>query len=217
MQLLDWYREVHSKMPPKKTLLEMGGGPTIYQLISAAPKVGEIIFTDYSQNNLDIVRNWRNKKHSFWDKYIEHSLKTDKDISKRDIFARKKEIADKIKKLVLLDAGKTDNYLINQFDIVQSSFCLESSTDDISEYKRMLKNVFYYLKPQGIFLMTALEGAIAYKVGKKYFPAIYLDKELAKEYLTEADFKIEKMEKVNSENSDNSKYHGFLLIKAEKK
>jgi hypothetical protein len=43
---------------------------------------------------------------------------------------------------------------------------------------------------------------------------LILDKELIKEYLKEAGFKIEVMEKVNSENSDSSKYHGFLFIKA---
>lgn len=81
----------------------------------------------------------------------------------------------------------------------------------------MIKNCFYYLKPEGIFLMVALEGAIAYKVGKRFFPAIYLDKELITKYLNEAGFKILKMEKINSDNSDSSKYHGFLFIKAIKK
>lgn len=64
--------------------------------------------------------------------------------------------------------------------------------------------------------MAALEGAVAYKVGKKYFPAIYLDKELAKEYFKEAGFCIEEINKVTAENSDSSKYHGFLFIKAKK-
>ena len=65
--------------------------------------------------------------------------------------------------------------------------------------------------------MATLEGAMAYKVGKKYFPAIYLDKELMKKYLLEAGFKVEKIKKVFSENSDSSKYHGLLFIKAVKK
>jgi predicted methyltransferase len=105
---------------------------------------------------------------------------------------------------------------VNKFDLIQSNFCLESSTDDISEFKRMLENIFSYMKPNGVLLMTALEGAVAYKVGEKYFPAIYLDKELIREYLEEAGFKIEEMDKVNAENSDSSKYHGFLFIKAKK-
>lgn len=81
----------------------------------------------------------------------------------------------------------------------------------------MLRNLFHYLKKDGILLMVALEGAVAYKVGKKYYPAIYLDKELAREYLKETGFKIEIIEKIGAENSDSSKYHGFLFIKAVKR
>lgn len=216
IQLLDWYKRIYKNIPDNNLLLEIGGGPTIYQLISATPKVKEIFFTDFSQKNLDTVKKWIKEKNSFWDKFIKYSL-GEKSVSIKNILERKNQIAGKIKNLVLLDAGKMDNSLKNKFDIVQSNFCLESSTDDISEYKRMLKNIFYYLKPKGMFLMTALEGAVAYKVGKKYFPAIYLDKELVTEYLTQAGFKIETMEKVFSDNSDSSKYHGFLFVKAIRK
>ena len=154
-------------------------------------------------------------KNSFWDKFIKYSLENKEGVvSQKQINQKREEITHKIKKLVLSDASKKQDKFVKKFDIVQSNFCLESSTDDISEYKRMMKNLFYYLKPKGTLIMTALEGAVAYKVGKKYYPAIYLDKELIKEYLKEAGFKIEKLVKINSENSDSSKYHGFLFIKA---
>lgn len=216
VQLLEWYKNTYSEIKKGGTLLEIGGGPTIYQLINAADKVESIIFTDFSQKNLNTVKEWIKNKNSFWDKFIEYSLKTKtkQTVPKEQVSERKNEISNKIKKLIVLDISKKDNDLVNKFDIVQSNFCLERSTDDISEYKRMLKNVFYYLKTEGIFLMVAIEGAMAYKVDKKYYPAIYLDKELAIEYLSEAGFKIEKMEKVQSDNSDSSKYHGFIFIKA---
>ena len=217
--LLDWYKSIYSVVGKKDQLLEIGGGPTIYQLISASGKVDRITFTDYSQSNLDTVKTWANNKGCFWDKYIEYSLKTPRNnkITKKDINAKKEEVSNVLKEFILLDVGHKSDSLVNIFDIVQSNFCLESSTDDISEFKRMLKNVYYYLRPKGIFLMVALEGAIAYKVGKKYFPAIYLDQELAEEYLTEAGFQIVKMQKILSDDSDSSKYRGFLFIKAIKR
>jgi hypothetical protein len=214
--LLDWYRNIYDNMGEKQSLLEIGGGPTIYQFISASTKVKSITFTDFSQKNLNTLKQWTKNRNSFWDKFIEYSLKNEqgKNIPRKEIGARKKQVASKISKFILMDVGKRQNSFENKFDIVQSNFCLESSTDDISEYKRMLRNLYHYLKKNGILLMVALEGAIVYKVKKKYYPSIYLDKKLAREYLKEAGFRIEKMKKINSENSDSSKYHGFLFIKA---
>ena len=217
--LLDWYKTIYSEMGKKDALLEIGRVPIIHQLISASDKVKNITFTNYSQKNLDELAGWAKNNSSFWDKFIEYSLKIElgKNITKKEIGTRKEDISNKLKKFILLDVSQKSDRLVNKFDIVQSNFCLESSTDDISEYKRMLKNAFCYLKPGGTFLMATLEGAMAYKVGKKYFPAIYLDKELMKKYLLEAGFKVEKIKKVFSENSDSSKYHGLLFIKAVKK
>ncbi|HNU96007.1 MAG TPA: bifunctional adenosylmethionine decarboxylase/class I SAM-dependent methyltransferase [Candidatus Magasanikbacteria bacterium] len=217
--LLEWYENTYAKMKKGGKLLELGGGPTIYPLISASAKVNDITFSDTSKKNLDIIKTWMHRQNSFWDKFINHSLTKElhKTPSKKEIRGRKKMIAGKIKKLIITDIGLNDERLVNKFDIVQSNFCLESSTDDISEYKRMLKNVFEYLKPKGTLLMTALEGAVAYKVKNKFYPAIYLDKEFAKQYLSEAGFKILRLEKIIADNADSSKYHGILLVKATKK
>lgn len=214
-KLLDWYSDIYSDIQPQGTLLEIGGGPTIYQLISASEKVEKIIFTDYFQKNLDNIIEWQGSKNSFWDKFIEYSLGGGSIVSKAEISSRKNDIASKIKTIKRLDISEINNELSDEkYDIVQSSFCLESSTDDISQFKRMLGNINNYLKPGGIFIMTALEGAIVYKIGKKYLPAIYLDKEIISGYLRQFGFKITRIDKILSDNSEKSKYHGFLLIKA---
>jgi hypothetical protein len=40
------------------TLLEVGGGPTIWQLLSASKHVGNITFTDHMQDNVAAVERW---------------------------------------------------------------------------------------------------------------------------------------------------------------
>ena len=94
MALLDWYRDMYRKIGSKKSLLEIGGGPTIYQLISASSKVKNITFTDYSQKNLDAVNSWVKNKDTFWDDFIEHVLKGEfvRNVSKNEIATRKKSI-----------------------------------------------------------------------------------------------------------------------------
>src|SRR5689334_2040520 len=46
-ELLRFFAEAFKLVPPETVMLEFGGGPTIYQLISAAVKVSTIDFTDY--------------------------------------------------------------------------------------------------------------------------------------------------------------------------
>ena len=45
---------------PNASLLEFGGGPTIYSLISACHRVGQITFADYAATNREEVQMWRN-------------------------------------------------------------------------------------------------------------------------------------------------------------
>lgn len=97
--LLDWYKSIYQKIGAGKSLLEIGGGPTIYQLISAVTKVKNITFTDISRKNLDIVQDTIKIKCPFWDKFIKHVLLDElgRDATKKETSMRKKLVAHKIK------------------------------------------------------------------------------------------------------------------------
>ena len=45
------------------TLLEFGGGPAIFSLISAAKHVQSITFSDYAKSNRDEVELWKDEKN----------------------------------------------------------------------------------------------------------------------------------------------------------
>ena len=49
------------------TLLEFGGGPCLYTLISAGPLVSKIVFVDYDQTGLDAVMAWKNNSEDSHD------------------------------------------------------------------------------------------------------------------------------------------------------
>jgi hypothetical protein len=220
LYLMDWYSEVYDSMEVKEDakLLEIGGGPTVYQLISAADKVKNITFTDYVEGNLEAVRQWMKGKGDFWDKFVEYALeKEGKTVSEEVLNQRKNAIIDVLKQVEQLDASELKPEFIREFDIIQSNFCLESATDDIEHYKKMLRNLSFYVKKGGTLLMSALDGARAYKVAEKHFPAIYLDEALAAKYLDEAGFEIDSMETIMADDPEDSKYRGFLFIKAKRR
>lgn len=214
--LLSWYHKTYSELalPKKAHLLEVGGGPTLYQLISAALKVESITFTDYLPENLQEITKWRNADNSAfdWSRYIQFVLNQEDEAE--EITIRSELIRNKIESIKILDLNEMDDDLLGKFDIVQSNFCPESATDDVTEYKNMLHNLGLYLKPGATLLMLALEGAIVYKSGDKYFPAIYLDEALLEHYLREAGFEVELMHKIMAEDPSVSKYHGLLCVKA---
>jgi ubiquinone/menaquinone biosynthesis C-methylase UbiE len=217
--LMDWYSDLYANMDisEKAKLLEVGGGPTIYQLASAAYKVKNITFTDYLEENLAEIREWADKSGDFWDKFVQYALeKEGKLINDQIIKERKDEIIRALDKIEQLDASILNSEYVGKYDIIQSNFCLESSTDDIGRYKTMLHNLSHYVVPGGVLLMSALEGAAAYKVGDKYFPAIYLDEKFATEYLNEAGFEVESIKTILADDPEHSKYRGFLFIKAKK-
>lgn len=215
-ELLRWFNNFYKNYECKK-ILEVGGGPTIYQLISASKHVKSIIFTDCLVANLREVNKWIGNDSDYWDKFIQYTLSLEGiDPTKSNLSERKDLIRSKINKVTPLDIGDFRKEFSNQFDVVQSIFCLEAATNDISELERMLTNIFSYLKRGGKFNLVVIEGAKYYKLGDKYLPAIYFDKDLIKKYLSEVGFKVNKIKKIRSDNSGVSGYTGILFIEASK-
>ena len=72
--MLDFFHHTYTTMRPTKKLLEVGGGPTIYQLISASSKVESITFSDFNVTNLTEVRNWADGKPTAfdWSSYVKY-------------------------------------------------------------------------------------------------------------------------------------------------
>ena len=57
----EFYHEYHSSWNQETArLLEFGGGPCIYPLISAAPHVNEIVFAEYAEEGRKEVELWKN-------------------------------------------------------------------------------------------------------------------------------------------------------------
>ena len=56
--LLDFYHETYDRLPAGLSVLELGGGPTLYQLLSASRRAREIVFTDFLEVNRRVVERW---------------------------------------------------------------------------------------------------------------------------------------------------------------
>ena len=75
-QLLRFFATAYAAVPDGALLLELGGGPTLYQLVSAANAVAEIHFSDYLGQNLQEVVSWKDGLYDAfdWSAYFRRAL-----------------------------------------------------------------------------------------------------------------------------------------------
>jgi hypothetical protein len=162
------------------TLLEFGGGPTLYQLISAAPKVKEIHFSDYLESNLEEVRKWAYREGNAynWNDFTATALLAEGIAATPDaINAREEILREKITKFLSCNALQKyplGGDAVVQYDIVNTHFVAESITDNRDEWKQIFANICSCVKPGGKLVMAALKCCTAWKNGQQKFPATYI-------------------------------------------
>ncbi|CAF1474870.1 unnamed protein product [Rotaria magnacalcarata] len=189
--------KVYGDVKDGSTLLEFGGGPTLYQLMSAAPKVKEIHFSDYLEVNLAEVRNWVNRCSSAfnWNKITETALEAEGIMATPEaINAREELLRGKITKFLHCDAhrkyplGINDNDDAVQYDIVNCHFVAESISDTFHDWKSAFANICSCVKPGGKLVMAAMKRAIAWKNGDKKFLAVGITEQDVTKVLAENGF-----------------------------
>lgn len=178
LALLRFLVDTYRKIPKGGALLDFGGGPTIYPLISAVARVDEIHFSDYLEANLEEVRRWIAAEPTAfdWDAFIRKALEleTARPSTDAEVVGRANEIRERVTRLLRCDASRTppvedSNRL---YDVLLTNFCAESATSDRREWRTYMANILSLLKPGGWLVISALTGATRYLVGARSFPAV---------------------------------------------
>ncbi len=177
--VLRFYHETFATLPDGLRLLEIGGGPTIYQLISASRRVREIVFTDYLESNLAEVREWlRETPGAFdWAPYLERVARLEVEEAP-DAAALAARVRSRITRLVYCDLTRSNPFepeVLSDFDVVSSAFCLEGITQDRRMFAVFLRRLAPLVRKGGTLVATVVRESEAYKVGSRYFPACPLD------------------------------------------
>ena len=222
--LLRFFVDAYKVIPHNSSLLDFGGGPTIYPLIGAANKVKEIHLYDYLQANLTEVLQWlRRKKVAFnWQPFVSATLELEKGrpCTPSDVAERGEQIRKRITRLSRCDA-RLDPPLhgpVQKYDVVVSNFCAESATDDRQQWRTFMRNITSLLRPGGKFIISALKGAHSYSVGHKIFPAVSINETDLAWGLITAGCKPESID-IRSVPADRPSryYEGLMLAVAEKR
>ena len=172
-------------------LLEFGGGPTISNLISAAPKCKEIIFGDYKEDNREHVNLWLKKDPSAfdWEPFFTHVVCTLEGGTDFDILKRKETLRSAIKAVMHCDIFQPEPVADKgPYDIVTSCLCLEYVCQSTEDYREGIAKLARLLKPGGTLLMQSDENADAWTFAGRRMQANPISREVLIESLESAGF-----------------------------
>uniref|UniRef100_A0A0N5B1T2 NNMT/PNMT/TEMT family protein n=1 Tax=Strongyloides papillosus TaxID=174720 RepID=A0A0N5B1T2_STREA len=189
---------------PKKrcTLIDIGAGPTVYSALCFRDVVEKIYLTDYVDQSLNILNNWKNKTSDFdWKSVIRIIKRTEGGVPLvgNEFDEIEEKARDCVRKGGILKVDVHQNEICNwkeygidesQFDVLVSVFCLESACSNYDEYKKCLQRLADIIKPGGKMILGSViednvyNSGVNSKSGKStIFTLLHLTQEFIKECL----------------------------------
>jgi SAM-dependent methyltransferase len=171
---VEFLRRAGRKFP---RALEYGCGPTLMRALAASTYVGAMDMADRLDDNLRRVRQWAedDPQADDWSRFTEYALNCEgvSSPSREEVIARERRTRRVLSELLLTDARRRyplGPSRVTSYDLLISSFCMDSLSRSKSVWRRCMRNVFGLLKPGGSFVILSLRGCEAYRVGALWFP-----------------------------------------------
>jgi len=224
-RLLAFHARAHEIVTADGVMLEFGGGPTLYQLISASSRAREIHFAEYSPANLREIQAWLDSDADAfdWQAFIEAVLHLEgKEANREAVAAREELMRRRITTLLPADAfaahplGHPADY-----DAVAANFVMEGITNELETWRKVFANVTNLVRPRGYFITTIVTDAAYWKSGNQVFPAVSLNDEDLCAELVEFGFKIMHLETleadvIDPQSPDYEGYSGMAMVVAQR-
>lgn len=192
-----FYSKYHSQWDTSTAkILEFGGGPVISRLISGVPYVKEVVFAAHTKEEREEVEKWRDSKEDAhnWDPFF-HYVNTLEHNDESAWKERESLLRNRMKKVIACDIKKEhpleSNVYKEEFDIIQTSLCLEAACQTYEEYKSALRKLAFMLKKGGYMAILAVEDETFYYVDQTKWHCLRLSLSQIEQALKEAGLEIE--------------------------
>ncbi|MEZ5410802.1 MAG: guanitoxin biosynthesis pre-guanitoxin forming N-methyltransferase GntF [Acidimicrobiales bacterium] len=206
-ELLRFFADIAPAAPMGEDLLEYGGGPTVYQLLSLAPRVGGVVFGDYLAENLEAVSDWidgRPGAHD-WAPFARAALRHEGlDGSGAEAEHRLAVVRQRIRTLCQVDALDETRPAVRPdgFAFVSTNFVAESIANSGDEWRRAVRAIAGNVRPGGHLAMTAIRNAERWRIGDHWFPALPVDANDIRSALAELGHRVEHLVEIDAEVLD---------------
>ncbi|NWS61843.1 NNMT methyltransferase, partial [Chunga burmeisteri] len=174
-------------------LIDIGCGPTIYQLLSACEHFQEIIALDYTDRNRRELERWLKKEAGAfdWQPVVKYVCELEGD---REKWAEKEEkLRKKVKQVLKCDVTKAnlaDPVSLPPADCIVSTLCLEAACKDLATFRSVLRNIGALVKPGGHLVMLTVLHETYYGFGNQVFSCLYLERNMVEEAVEGAGFDV---------------------------
>ncbi|XP_069470321.1 nicotinamide N-methyltransferase-like [Ambystoma mexicanum] len=205
-----------------ETLIDIGTGPTIYQLLSACEVFKEIIATDYSALSRQEFEKWlKNEPQGFdWGPIVRYVCELE---GQRDKCTEKEEkLRQTVKDVIKCDVTRSqplDSLLPNSADCLLTSLCLENACKDQATYRNAIRNISSLLKAGGHLVMMGVLEETFYLVDDYRFSCLFYDAGFVRNAVRDAGYVIQDFQVLpRPENSTHliSDYKGYFFLVARK-
>lgn len=196
------------------TLLELGGGPTIYQLLSAARYPVTIDFSEYLPQNRAEVRLvlYSHDDQYNWEQFVKFVLSLESRTETTQ--ARLDMVRRRVRSILHCDV-RSDTplgpHMKHPYRIVSVHFVPESITTDKHKWASYMDNILSLLAPDGYLVMSAIMGAEYYRLHDRYFPAVPVSLEDITHKLRRHDIRLLVSDIVQAEHQDQG-YDGIGML-----
>ncbi|XP_074072817.1 nicotinamide N-methyltransferase [Macrotis lagotis] len=185
-------------------LIDIGTGPTIYQLLSACESFKEIVVSDYTDQNLEELKRWLKKdlKAFDWSPVVKYVCELEGDGEK---WAEKEEsLRQKVKHILKCDVTQNQPLgpvSLPQADCLLTALCLDAACKDLPTYQQALKNLSSLLKPGGFLVFIDALKSSYYMIGDQRFFSLSLTQEAVKDAVVKAGYTIQEFEVISQSYS----------------
>lgn len=213
--LLRFYEDSYRALPAGCSILEVGGGPTIYQLMSASVRASKIVFAEFLPQNRAAIEQWLKEPTTLdfsWDGFFRRVAELAPSVSVAELQANLRTKMTSIVECNLWEPVPVPAVQSQGFDVVSSAFCVECIDSEKGNYRTFLKRLTDFVSPHGSVLLTALENASQYRIGDAWFPAVALRLEDLERELRELGCEIDDARRVPAEHQQG--YDGLLAVRA---
>ena len=186
--------EFYSSFPVNSLdILDYSGGPSLLNLINAAPKASKIIFAEYAEQNKKEVNKWLNDEPDAFDwtpavKYCleVEGLPTDNvEIQKRQALLRKK--IEAVVHCDLAEKNIIEECYMGPYDVVTCIGVLDAICATRDQFSGSVKKISTLVKKDGYLIITT-DGSEGYVAGAEFITPLTVTAEDCKEDFTAAGF-----------------------------
>ncbi|XP_035864475.1 phenylethanolamine N-methyltransferase-like [Sander lucioperca] len=153
-------------------LVDIGSGPTLYQVMSGCEVFNKVFLTDFLEVNRQELRSWLQDEGGCsldWTPFLQHVCKLEgrRPSAWTEKAARLRQV---IVDIVPIDVNRPQPLAHDALpsagaDCLVSCFCLESASPDLAAFTRALGHIGRLLRPGGHLLLIGTLGMSYYMAG----------------------------------------------------